>query len=248
MYLIFSIPLAVIPALLWLYYYYRQDKVKPEPKGLLIKIFLLGIVSIIPVFIIEVLLDTFYHIFFGQFFLIYIFLRAFVVAAICEEFFKLMIVMKFAYNSPHFDERVDGIIYCIFASLGFACFENILYVIDTGYTTAIIRSFTAIPLHAIVSGLMGYYVGMAKFSGDKKLEQKLIIKGFFIAVIMHGSYNFMLFAIPVFGIVPALLNIPLIIIGFLILRRKIKDSIEDDLINGRSVKIEYDLVLKSLIK
>lgn len=248
MYVIISLTLAVIPALLWLLYYYKQDKIKPEPKGLLTKVFLFGVLSIIPILIVEIILDTFYQIFFGQFFLIYIFLRAFIVAAVCEEFFKLIVVLGFAYRSPHFDETVDGIIYCIFASLGFAAFENILYVLDTGYTTAILRAFTALPLHAIVSGLMGYYVGQAKFAENKQLEQSLIFKGFIIAVILHGTYNFLLFAIPVFGVLPALLNIPLIIISFFALRKKIRLAIEDDIQNGRSVKIEYDIVLNSLIK
>ncbi len=248
MYVIISLALAIIPAFLWLFYYYKQDKIKPEPKGQLTRVFVFGILSIIPVLIVEIILDNFYQIFFGQFFITYIFLRAFIVAAVCEEFFKLIVVLVFAYRSPHFDEAVDGIIYCIFASLGFAVFENILYVLDTGYTTAIIRAFTALPLHAIVSGLMGYYVGQAKFASSRQLEQNLIIKGFLIAVILHGTYNFLLFAIPVFGILPALLNIPLIIVSFSVLRKKIRLAIEDDIQNGRAVKKEYDILLNSIIK
>lgn len=229
---VFSFLMAVAPALLLVMYYYKQDKNKPEPKGLLTKIFFLGVISIIPIILIEYILDFIYQVLFGKYELFYYFLRAFVVAAFCEEIFKLLIVMKFAYPNPHFDESVDGIIYCIVASLGFACFENVLYVIDSGFTTAILRAFTAVPLHAIVSGIMGFYVGQAKFS-SKENEFGLIAKGFFFAVFLHGIYDFFIFSIPVFGIVPALLNIPLIIWGFIFLKRKIKYALNDDIINGR---------------
>jgi RsiW-degrading membrane proteinase PrsW (M82 family) len=49
-------------------------------------------------------------------------------------------------------------------SMGFACTENILYVLEGGYEVAIMRAFTAVPAHATFGILMGYYMGKAKFS------------------------------------------------------------------------------------
>jgi RsiW-degrading membrane proteinase PrsW (M82 family) len=232
-YYIISFLLAVAPAAFLLRYYYRQDSQKPEPKGLITKIFILGLVSIIPIIIIELILDFLYQALFGWVELFYYFLKAFIVAALCEEFFKLMIVLKFAYKNVDFDESVDGIVYCIVASLGFACLENVLYVMGSGYETAILRAFTAIPIHAIAAGIMGYYVGMAKFVGHRDDEKMLIRKGFFFAVLYHGVYDFLLFSIPVWGFLPALLNIPLIIWGFISLKKKIKQAIASDIEAGR---------------
>ena len=56
------------------------------------------------------------------------FFKAFLLAAIPEEFFKLLTVLIFVYKKPAFDEPYDGIIYGAVASLGFATLENILYV------------------------------------------------------------------------------------------------------------------------
>jgi uncharacterized membrane-anchored protein YitT (DUF2179 family) len=80
---------------------------------------------------------------------------------------------------------------------------------------------------------MGYYVGMAKFVGHKDDEKLLIRKGFFYAVMFHGIYDFLLFSIPVWGFVPALLNIPLIIWGFINLKKKIRHAIASDIQAGR---------------
>ena len=57
MYTVFSFALAVIPALFLVKYYYKQDSLKKEPKGLIVGVFLMGIVSTVPVIIIEIILD-----------------------------------------------------------------------------------------------------------------------------------------------------------------------------------------------
>ena len=91
MYAAIPIILAIVPALLLVWYYYRQDKQKPEPKGLIMKTFLLGIVITFPVIIVEIFVSEFEE-FFSWFPLLYYFFRAFIVAALCEEAFKLLIV------------------------------------------------------------------------------------------------------------------------------------------------------------
>ena len=90
------------------------------------------------------------------------------------------------------------------------------------------RAFTAIPLHATASGLMGYYVGRAKFAASAQVERALINKGLRIAIFIHGAYNFLLFAVPVFGTLPSLGIIPLIVGAFFVLRARIRSAIEED--------------------
>ena len=87
---------------------------------------------------------------------------------------KLWVVRKYIYPSDYFDEVMDGIVYMVGASLGFACFENILYVLENGLKVAIVRSFTVVPLHAFALGLMGFYLSKAKFATSKKEETALI--------------------------------------------------------------------------
>jgi len=225
---------AVVPTLLLVWYYYRQDKRKPEPKGLITGIFLLGIVVTFPVIVVEVLLGNFERVL-SQIPVVYHFFRAFVVAALCEEWFKLLIVKHVAYRTVHFDEIMDGIVYTVTASLGFACLENILYVLDGGIQLALLRAFTAVPMHALASGMMGYYVGRAKFAADPDRERSLFRKGLWSAIVIHGLYDFILFASP--GFIPLLSFsiFPLLIIVFFMLRKKVKLAIAEDVQNGHGV-------------
>ena len=227
-----SLVMAIAPALLLVVYYYRQDKRKPEPKGLIVKIFFLGILSIIPAILLELAVSTLQDLV-SWWRLGYYLFKAFVVAAICEELIKLWVVKTVAYNNVHFDEVMDGVVYTIVASLGFACMENILYVLDRGWTVAVLRAFTAVPMHAVCSGMMGYYIGKAKFTSEKAEESILIKRGFWIAVGIHGLYDFLLFSVPVFGIVIAFGVIPLLILSFIVLRNKIKAAIAEDQQAGR---------------
>jgi RsiW-degrading membrane proteinase PrsW (M82 family) len=235
MYVAIPIILAIVPALLFVWYYYKQDKQKPEPKGLIIKTFILGVIITLPVIIVELIVNAFEG-FFGWLPLLYPLFRAFVVAALCEEVFKLLIVKIYVYNKFDFDEMMDGIVYTIVASLGFACMENILYVMDGGIPVAILRAFTAVPMHALASGMMGYYIGKAKFASTKHEERSLIYRGLWIAILIHGFYDFFLFSMPVLTPFIGLAIFPLLIWTFIQLRRNIKLAIKEDIKAGRVSK------------
>jgi RsiW-degrading membrane proteinase PrsW (M82 family) len=87
----------------------------------------------------------------------------------------------------------DGIVYAVFISLGFATVENLAYVLSAGFNTAIMRSVTAVPAHALFGVTMGYYLGIAKFAWPK-FRNKYIRLGFATPVILHGIYDFILFS------------------------------------------------------
>ena len=88
---------------------------------------------------------------------------------------------------------MDGIVYAVMISLGFATVENIFYVFNhpgQEMQVAIMRMFTAIPLHAACGVILGYFVGLAKFSDNKNI---LLYKGLFLATLVHGLYNYFIF-------------------------------------------------------
>lgn len=181
---------AIAPVLVILIYIYIQDKYEKEPPILLIGSFFLGaIVSIIVVTIIYLFTGRFIPVT-NEFSIWQQFVQAFVVVALSEEFSKYIIVRYFAQPRKAFNEPYDGIIYAVMVSMGFACTENIMYVMQGGYETAILRAFTAVPAHATFGILMGYYMGKAKFSNSRL---KLNMAGLFLAVLFHGAYDFFLF-------------------------------------------------------
>lgn len=182
--------IALTPILIIVFYVYFKDKFEKESISFLFKNFLLGAFgSILISFAISGITFSFlpelesYNVF-------HQFLKAFFIVALNEEFSKYVIVRYYAQRSNEFNEQYDGIIYAVMVSMGFAAVENIMYVIEGGITTGIVRAFTAIPAHATFAIIMGYFMGKAKFS-NQKWKWNLI--GLLCAVIFHGAYDFFLF-------------------------------------------------------
>jgi len=214
--------LAIAPVFAILLYIYVQDKHEKEPRGLLISSFLFGaIVSIIIVFILYFFTGRLIPVT-DKFSVWQQFIQAFIVVALSEEFSKYVIVKYYAQPKKAFNEPYDGIIYAVMVSMGFACTENIMYVLDGGYETALLRAFTAVPAHATFGVLMGYYMGKAKFSNSRL---KLNMAGLFLAVLFHGTYDFFLFINFIPGIsIGAFVSL---IIGILLSRKAIKKHQKD---------------------
>ena len=128
--LIIAILISVIPTILLGYYFYKKDTIK-EPQKIINSLFISGIFSgIIVVFISIIgliLFPSFTNLneidnLFILIFYSYIFI------ALIEELAKLLMIYKISYNSREFDQAYDIILYSVLVGLGFACFENIIYI------------------------------------------------------------------------------------------------------------------------
>ena len=184
------ITLAVLPAIILLYYTYTQDKLQREPVRNLVKAFFYGWMSVCASFLISMpsmraglfpseihsLSDAFRTAFFG--------------AAIPEETAKLVLLWLFLRKCRDFDERMDGIVYAVCVGMGFAAFENIEYLFASGsnwVTTGIGRSLTAIPGHFAFAVIMGYYYSLHHFDGYRAPLAGL--KMWLYPVLAHGIYD-----------------------------------------------------------
>jgi protease PrsW len=209
--------LAIAPVFIIIIYIYLKDIYEKEPKKLLLYNFLLGaIVSIIVTTILYFIINSILPLP-DQYSIFQQFIKAFFVVGLTEEFSKYIIVRYYAQPKSAFNEPFDGIMYAVMVSMGFAATENISYVIQGGYQTAIIRAFTAVPAHATFAILMGYYMGKAKFSKNKIV---LNLLGLLLALIFHGAYDFFLFIDFVPGIwIGAFISL---IIGIILSQKAIK--------------------------
>lgn len=178
--------LAIAPGLAICVFIFLKDIYNKEPKWLLIASFVLGVLSIIPPFIIE---TGFKSCFDNSILQTGIF--AFAVVAISEELSKFFILRTYCYTRKSFDEPLDGIVYSVMVSMGFATIENISYVFTYGYGVVFTRMFLSVPAHATFAILMGYYVGKAKFDGANSF--RYMLTGIFWAVFFHGAFDFFLF-------------------------------------------------------
>lgn len=184
----FLLLLAIAPAVAIMQYVYHKDKHEKEPTKMLIYAFCLGVFSIFPAIAGSIFGGTYFNISENPFITA---VYAFGVVALSEELAKFLFLRFVMYHKPDFNEPYDGIIYSVMVGMGFATFENIMYVFQYGAGTGILRMFTAVPAHAVFGIAMGYYVGLDKFSKDDK--HWLALRGLLVAVILHGAYDFFLF-------------------------------------------------------
>ena len=184
------IALALLPAIILLYYTYQQDKMQREPVKMIVKGFFWGCLSVFCSLMISLpsmriglfpdTIDSFWD----------AFRTAFFGAAIPEETAKLLCLFLFLRKNPYFDERMDGIVYAVCVGMGFAAFENIEYLLAAGtdwVTTGIGRSLTAIPGHFGFAVLMGYYFSLWRFDGYRAPGAGL--KMWLFPVLAHGFYD-----------------------------------------------------------
>jgi RsiW-degrading membrane proteinase PrsW (M82 family) len=197
--------LAIAPGLAIAIYVYWRDKFDREPRRLMIWAFILGALSIIPAVLLE---STWTSQGFTQgHTIIKTAFYAFVVVGFSEELSKYLFLRFFFFKKSAFNEPYDGITYSVMVSMGFATLENVLYAAEGGFSTAVMRIFTAVPAHAAFAVIMGYFVGMAKF--DEGRKNLYLITGVLFAAALHGMYDFSLMQkqIPGLQLIGALLSL-----------------------------------------
>lgn len=191
--------LAALPVMVICWLIYRKDKNK-EPTNVLINLFWHGIMSCFLVLIVSSILEVIFPVLQKETYEMNIFeiaFYAFVGVALVEECCKWVYLNKHGYNNNAFDEKYDIIVYSVFVSLGFAFFENILYVfMNNSVSVALLRAVLAVPGHACDAIFMGYYLTLAKqakLQGNAENERKNKIKSILVPTLLHGVYDFCLF-------------------------------------------------------
>lgn len=194
---------AITPGIAIALLFYWVDRHDREPLSMLLKVFIFGALYVFPTILIENFLLMF-NIFGGVPGAAY---TAFIVAGLTEEYMKRKVVLKYVYFNPVFNEKLDGIIYCVMAALGFATIENIMYVVfafsdveSVGYYRAII----SVPAHMLFAVTMGYYLSLAKFSSTPEEHLHYFKKSLSVPALMHGIFDFILMA-----------NIPMLMVFFM---------------------------------
>ncbi|MCL2377010.1 MAG: PrsW family glutamic-type intramembrane protease [Defluviitaleaceae bacterium] len=179
--------LAVAPTLVCLFYMYIRDKYEKEPWRLLATGVVIGIIITFPIMQGQGFVARFMPIT-GQ--LGEAVFTSFAIASLVEEGFKFIALYFLVWYSRNFNEKVDGIVYAVFISLGFAGVENVLYVFNPqlgGLSTALMRAIISVPAHGLFGIMMGYYFAMAKFEPQNKGRH--IFMAFFVPWAVHGIYN-----------------------------------------------------------
>ncbi len=205
---IFALIGGLMPAIFWLWFWLKEDKRRPEPKGLLLRAFLAGGLSVVLAFYLEravcndpnslsaldvplaFSLDCLHRLLAGM--------PVLFSWALIEETVKFLAFGLVILPHRSYDEPVDAMIYLITIALGFAAVENTLFLLNTlmqqeshSYflLTGNLRFMGATILHLVSSAILGYFIGRS-FHCQRWLQIISAFAGLVGATILHAVFNF----------------------------------------------------------
>ena len=185
---IIILALAILPVVILAWYIYKKDKYEKEPFLMLMLAFFLGMIAIpLDVLVVEII-NT---IWLGS----TVFYSAVLEAGIPEELCKWALFMLVIWRNKNFNEFFDGIVYAVFIGLGFACIENIMYVfsaesVGDAFQTGVMRALLSVPGHFLFAVIMGYFLGMAKFTPKK--HGKYLLLSYICPMVAHSIFDYLL--------------------------------------------------------
>ena len=142
---------------------------------------------------------------------------------------KYLVVKYKVLSHSEFDEPVDVMVYMITAGLGFAALENILILFGHPFLPlpeilwlTFFRFIGATILHALCSGLLGYFLALSFFHFKKR--KRFLFYGIFFSSLLHGLYNFFIIRVerPTIFIFPVLIILAIFVILGIKRLKKIK--------------------------
>jgi RsiW-degrading membrane proteinase PrsW (M82 family) len=189
---LYALVAGILPALLWLWFWLKEDNLHPEPKLLIILSFLGGMLTVALVLPLQKLTLNLLD---GST-LPYVNELRYTIWAGIEEILKLLVVYFIALRSKFLDEPVDAMIYLITAALGFAALENTFFILKPLETGNMIQAFIsgnlrfmgATLLHVVASATIGFCISLA-FYKPTWVKKISLFLGVILATTLHTAFN-----------------------------------------------------------
>jgi RsiW-degrading membrane proteinase PrsW (M82 family) len=177
----------IVPTILWLLFWLREDRFQPEPIGLLILTYIAGALSVILILPLETVVSS----------NVTDITEKILIFAFIEEFIKFFVVFLIDFHSSYLDEPIDYAVYLITGSLGFATMENVLFILNNDQPinisfiieTGTLRFLGATILHSLLAAILGIILGFV-FYKKKSVKRLFIVFGIGITTILHTFFNY----------------------------------------------------------
>lgn len=176
----------LIPAIFWVWFWLREDSLKPEPYFLIAITFIAGM-AVVPMALplqrlaMDLYPDT----------------NVMILWVTIEELLKYAVALAIVFWNRDVDEPIDMVIYLIVIALGFAALENALFLFNplimgeylNSALTGGFRFLGATLLHVLASGTIGMFLAFTYYR-SKSIQLIAGTVGLFIAIVLHALFNF----------------------------------------------------------
>ncbi len=193
-----------LPAAIWLWFWLKEDRLKPEPKTMIWQTFILGAIAVGPAFLAQNLIAEIVNISGNDIFKLagigsstaILILLVIIAWAMIEEVLKYLATYLSAFKSIHLDEPIDIMIYLITAAIGFAAMENFLYILNSLIAeggsyfllTGNVRFISSTVVHIVCSRLAGAIIALFYYASAKTKKNATIL-GLILASVLHAVFN-----------------------------------------------------------
>lgn len=181
---------ALLPAVFYMFFIVAYDSKKPEPLRVMLQAVLIGIVAAfivtaigMPLFIGESENEL------NKDFIDY-FSIGFLQIAIPAELSKWLLLVVFLVLNKYYDEYLDGIVYSVCLSMGFAGVLGVWFMsgfvefsISMFLFKGVTTSMILIPIHLMSGASMGYFLAI----GKKKRKVVNTLSALIVPVLIDGS-------------------------------------------------------------
>ncbi len=179
----------IFPALLWLWFWLREDSKHPEPRRLIALAFLAGMVAVALVIPIEQWVAGYLP----------TETATFLAWSAIEEMTKFLLAWITVLRRSDNDEPIDSVIYMVVVALGFAAAENTLFLLsplsgDSLSQTIITGDYRfvgATLLHVLASAVIGASLAFS-FYRSRWVRARYLLFGVILSIALHGLFNFLI--------------------------------------------------------
>lgn len=163
-------------------------------------------------------------------------------SAFPEELTK-MAIMLVLLRRFRCSNLIDVLVICGSVGLGFACIENLLYVLPKSnwIIVSIYRAITSVPGHFFYAFIMGYFIYKAlNVANTQKTKIALLALAFAIPTIIHWllNVNRTIVKSSTFILLDYIKAIPILIIVFIVIKKARKEAISKQQIISNDTVIE----------
>ena len=184
----------IVPALVWLWFWLREDATHPEPRRLIALAFFTGMCTVAVTIPLEQYVGNLIN---NQ-------ALTFTAWSAIEEVIKFIAALAVILWRKEYDEPVDAVIYMICIALGFSGLENTLFLWNpalSGSTifqtiiTGNLRFVGATLLHVLASATIGVSLALG-FYKPRSVKVLYGLSGVILAILLHSTFNFLILNTP----------------------------------------------------